>query len=98
MLFLGCVDQVEHVSSDEDRAQLLEVAVLLVLNLSNTPGVLAALDDAAVASLDILLRANDGEWHGRHQAAGVLGSGFVVFLDRWSVDLDSLGLDDSPNL
>lgn len=63
---LGGVDQIEHVSSDEDRAELLEVAVVLVLDLSNTPGVLTALDDAAIASLNVLLGTDNGEGNGSH--------------------------------
>lgn len=52
---LCCVDEIQHVSADQDRPELLEVAVVLVLDLGNTPRVLAALNDAAVAGLDILL-------------------------------------------
>lgn len=55
VVLLGSVDQVKHVGADEDGAKLLEVAVLLVLHLGNTPGVLSALDGAAVVGLDILL-------------------------------------------
>lgn len=95
---LGGVDKVEHVCSDQDRSELLEVAVVLVLNLGDTPRVLATLDDAAITGLDILLGTNNGEGHGVHKAAGVLGSGLVVFLDRGLVDLDVLGLNDGDNL
>lgn len=34
---LGGVDKVQHVSSDQDRSELLEVAVVLVLDLGYTP-------------------------------------------------------------
>jgi hypothetical protein len=34
VLFLGGVDEVEHVGPDEERAELLEVAVVLVLDCS----------------------------------------------------------------
>ena len=98
VLFFGRVDQVKHVCPDEDGTQLLEVAVILVLNFGNTPRVLAALDNAAVTGLDVLLGANDSEGHGCHQAARVLGSGLVILLDGWCVDLNSLSLDDSPDL
>jgi hypothetical protein len=91
------VDQVEHVSSDKDRAELLEVAVVLVLDLSNTPRVLTALDDAAIASLDVLLGTNNGKGDGSHQAASMLGCGLIVLLDRGLVNLDVLGLDDRDN-
>lgn len=95
---LSGVDEVEHVSSDQDGAELLEVAVVLVLDLGNTPRVLATLDDAAIASLDVLLGTDDGERHGGHEAASVLSSGLIVLLDRGLVDLDVLGLNDRDNL
>jgi hypothetical protein len=59
---------------------------------------LATLDDAAIASLDILLGTDNGERHSVHKAAGMLGSGLIVFLDRGLVDLDVLGLNDGDNL
>lgn len=95
---LGGVDEVEHVGSDQDGAELLEVAVVLILDLGNTPRVLATLDNAAVAGLDVLLRADDSEGHSSHKATGVLGGGLVVLLDRGLVDLDVLGLNDRDNL
>lgn len=98
MQLLGGVDEVEHVGSDQDRSELLEVAVVLVLDLSNTPRVLTALDDATIASLDVLLGADNGEGHGSHEASGVLGSGFIVFLDRGLVNLDVLSFNDRDNL
>jgi len=52
---LGCVNEVEHMCSDQDRSELLEVAVVLILDFSHTPGVLSALDDAAIGGLDVLL-------------------------------------------
>jgi len=95
---LGGVDKVEHVCSDQDGAELLEVAVVLVLNLGNTPRVLATLDDTAITGLDVLLGTNNGKRHGVHEAASVLGSGLIVFLDRGLVDLDVLSLNDGDNL
>jgi hypothetical protein len=95
---LGCVDQVKHVCADEDGSEFLEVAVVFVLNLGDTPGVLATLDNASIAGLDILFGADNSEWHGGHERTGVLGSGLVVFLDRWLVDLDSLSFDDRSDL
>lgn len=98
MQLLGGVNKIEHVGSDQDRSKLLEVAVVLVFDLGNTPRVLTALDDAAIAGLDILLGTDNGEWHGSHEASGVLGSGFVIFLDRGLVDLDVLGLNNGDDL
>lgn len=98
VLLLGGVDEVEHVGTDQDRTELLEVAVVLVLHLSDTPGVLTALDNTAIVGLDILLGTDHGERHGGHQAAGVGGSVLVILLDRRGVDLDTLGLNHSANL
>jgi hypothetical protein len=96
--FFGRVDEVQHVGSDQDRAKLLEIAVVFILDFGNTPGVLTSLDNAAIASLDVLLGANDGKWHSGHKASRMLGGSLVVFLDGRCVDLDTLGLDDSANL
>jgi hypothetical protein len=98
VVLLGGMDQVKHVCADEDSAELLEVAVLLVLNFSNTPGVLSALDGTTVVGLDVLLGSDDGEWHSSDQAAGVEKTWFVILLEWWLVDLDALGLNDSSYL
>ena len=98
VLLLGGVDEVEHVGSDQDRSELLEVAVVLVLDLGNAPRVLAALDDTTVTGLDVLLRSNNSERHGVHEAASMLGSSLIVLLDRGLVDLDVLSLDNRDNL
>lgn len=94
---LSGVDKIEHVGADQDGSQLLEVAVVFILDLSNTPGVLTTLDDAAIAGLDVLLRADNGKRHSGHKATRVLGSSLVILLDRGLVDLDVLGLDDAHN-
>lgn len=94
----GRVDQVEHVGADEDGAELLEVAVLLILDLGNSPGVLAALDGAAIGSADVALRSYHGERHGSHQATSVLQAGLVILLEWWGVHLDALSLNDISNL
>lgn len=94
----SCVDQVKHVRANEDGAQLLEIAVLLVLDLSNTPGILATLDVAVVGGRDVALGTDNGEGHGGDQAAGVLETGLVVLLERRLVDLDALCVDNVPDL
>jgi hypothetical protein len=96
--FLRGVDEVKHVSADEDGSELLEVAVVLILDFSNTPGVLTTFYDLAFVVLDVFLGADDGEWHGSRQTTGVSGSVFVVLLNGWLVDLDTLGGNNSTNL
>ncbi len=93
-----CVDEVEHVRADKDGAQLLEVAVVLVLNLCATPRVLATLHDASVGGFHVLLRADDGKRHGGHETTGMSGGSLIVLLDRRSVDLDPLGSNYCSNL
>jgi hypothetical protein len=98
VVLLGGVDEVEHVGADENGAELLEVAVLLVLDFGDTPGVLAALDGAAVVGLNVLLGSYHGEGHGIDEAAGVLHGGSVVVLERRGVDLDALSVNDLAHL
>jgi hypothetical protein len=95
---LGRVDKIQHVGANQDRTELLEVAVILVLHLGNTPSILTTLDDTAVVGLDILFGTNDGERHSSHQAAGVGGGVLIVLLNWRGVDLNALGLDNGANL
>ena len=96
--FLGGVNEVEHVGTDENRTKLLEVTVILVFNFGYTPCVLATLNDTTISGLNILLGTDNSEWHSSHEAAGVLSSGLIVLLNRWGVDLDALRLDDCLDL
>ena len=98
MVLLGSVNEIKHVRADQDCAELLEVAMLFVFNLSDTPSILPALSCATIGGLDIFLRANDGERHGCDETAGVLQTGVIIFLKRWLVDLDALGLNDTSYL
>ncbi|KAI3485853.1 hypothetical protein L1887_50651 [Cichorium endivia] len=90
VLLLGGVDEVEHMRADEQRAQLLEIAVLFVLHLGHTPQVLAALDHAAVGRAHVFGAADDGEGHGAHELLGVLGARRIVHLERRRVGADVL--------
>ena len=83
--------------TNEDRTKLLEVAMILVLNFGNTPGVLTTLDDTTIRGLDILLAADDREWHCRHESTGVLDSSFVVLFERRLVDFDALRFNDGAD-
>ena len=95
---LGCVDQVQHMGADQDRPELLEIAVVLILDLSDAPRVLTALDDAPITGLHILLRADNSEGHRRHQAPGVLSGSLIILLNWRLVNLDALSLNDSTDL
>jgi len=98
VVLLCGVDQVEHVGADQYSAQLLEVAVLLVLDLGHTPGVLSTLDAATVGSSDILLGTDDGERHGSDEGLSVSEGGLVIFFKGRRVDLDALSLNDVADL
>jgi hypothetical protein len=98
VVFFRGVNEVKHVSANKDRAKLPEITVILVLDFSDTPGILATLDNPSVRRLDILFGADDGEWHGSHQTTCVLGSLLVILLNWWLIDLDSLIFDDIANL
>lgn len=98
MGFFCSMDEVEHVSSDEDRAQFLEVAMIFILDLCHTPSILAAFHDTTVGGLNVLLRTNNRERHGCHQATSMLSGMFIVLFDWWLIYFYSLGFDDGSNL
>lgn len=98
VLFFGGVNEIQHVGTDQDRTELLEIAVILVLDFGNTPGILTTLDNTVVTGLDVLLGSDHGERHGSHQAAGMGGGVFVVLLDGRGVNLDALGFNDGLHL
>lgn len=98
VLLLGGVDKIQHVGTNQDRTKLLKVAVVLILNFGNAPGILTTLYDPVVASLHVLLRTDHGERHGSHQAPRVGGSVLIIFFNRGSVDFNALGFNDSFNL
>lgn len=93
----GSRDQVQHVRPDQKRAQLAEIAVALVLDLRNTPEVLATLDHTPVWGLYIFSRADDRERHGIGKHTSVLCSGLVLSLDGGLINANSLRGDDLPD-
>lgn len=78
----------------ESTTETAEVAVLRVVDLSNTPGVDPGADGLAV-NLNLLLRTNDREGHHRAELAVVLNGILVVFLHvvREVVNGDIIVLD-----
>ena len=95
---LRCRDEVEHVRANEEGTQFAEIAVVLVLDLGDTPEILTTLDGATIVGLDVFGTANDGEGHGGGEETGVLGTLLVVGLDWRSIDPDALGTNDIANL
>ena len=98
MVFFGGVDQVEHMGADQDGTQFLEIAVVFVFDLGDTPGILATLGSAAVSGLNIFFGTNDGKGHCVDEAASVVEAGVVVFFERRLVYLDILSLNGVSNL
>lgn len=98
MELLGRRDEVKHVGANEERTQLAEVAVVLVLDLRDTPKVLTTLDDATVGGSHIFGGSDYGEGHGIDQDARVLGTQFIIGLNRSLVDANILSLDYLANL
>jgi len=92
------MDKVKHVSTDKNGADFLEVTVIFIFDFCYSPRILSAFDNATIASLNILLGANDSEWHGSHQAARVLSGSLIVLLYRWLIDRDALSFNDGANL
>lgn len=98
MDLLGGRDEVEHVSPDEQAAQFAKIAVGVVLDFGDAPGVLASLDVSAVVRQDVLCGANHREWHGGHDVGVALGGCVVVAFDQTRVHLDVLCCNHATNL
>ena len=68
-----------HVGSDQHLPELDKVAVILIVDLDNTPGVSTATDGSAVWGLDFVVGANNGKGY----LAGnllILGKSFLIFI------------------
>lgn len=89
-------DQVEHVRANEQRSQLLEVAVVLVLDFRHTPDVLTTLDGAAIGGAHVLGRADDGEGDRINEHLSVLC--VLIIVHRRCVDSDPLSVNNLANL
>lgn len=58
---VGELAELLHVGADQHLTELDEVAVVLVVDLNDTPWVLASTDMATISSLDNLVRSDNGE-------------------------------------
>ena len=86
--------QIRQVTVEESRPDRQEVRVARVVDLDNTPGVLAS-SDLATTDLNDVLRANNGERHEPTEFGVLLDSVLVVLLDivREVVNGDSVVLN-----
>jgi hypothetical protein len=76
---ISILPELLHVSPDEHLSELDEVAVLLVIDLDDTPWVRPPAYFTTIRGLDNLIRADDSE---RNLAGNLLGfsNGFLVFI------------------
>ena len=88
-----------HVCADKHLAQLDEVAVLLVVDLDDSPGVATAADLATFGSGDLGVGTDNGEGYLVHDLV-VLGNGLLIveLVARSLEDLDVVVLDVAENL
>ena len=90
---LGVGNQVEHVRSDQEGAQLFKVAVVLVFDLGHTPKIFTATDDASIVRAHVLGAADNAERHGRHERPRMLGTCLVDGVDGWRKHRDAMRAD-----
>lgn len=96
---VGVLFELLHVCADKHLAKLDEVAVLLVVNLDDTPRVTTSADLAAIGAGDLGSCTDNGEWN-LGQDLVVLSDGFVIIkLVTWTLeDLDVVELDIGKDL
>ena len=58
---VGVLAQLLHVRANKHLAKLDEVAVVLVVNLNNTPGIRTSANRAAIRRVYLLIRADDSK-------------------------------------
>ena len=88
-----------HVGADKHLAKLDEVAVLLVVNLDDTPWVTTSADLAAIGAGDLGSGTDNGKWN-LGQDLVVLGNSLVIIkFVTWTLeDLDVVELDIGKDL
>jgi hypothetical protein len=88
-----------HVGADQHLAQLDKVAVLLVVDLDDTPGVATATDATTISSVDLGVGTNNGERNLGHDLL-VLSNGLLVIklVAGTLEDLDGVLLDIGEDL
>src|SRR5579862_9315512 len=94
MLFFGRLNEIQHVSPNQETSQFLEIAVFLVFDLCDTPEILSSLDDLAFGSLDIFITADDGKGHGSGQISSMIRSLTIILINRRRENVNALCGDD----
>ncbi len=96
---VGMLLELLHVGADEHLAQLDEVAVLLVVDLDGTPGVLTATDSTSVGGLDLVGGTDNSKRNLGHDLV-VLSNGLLIveLVTGPFEDLDTMVLDVGQDL
>ena len=96
---VGVLLELLHVRSDQHLSQLDEVAVLLVINLDDTPWIASSTDFTSIGAGNLGVGTNNGERDLRHDLI-VLGNVLIIIeLISWAFeDLDIVVLNISENL
>ena len=96
---VGVLLELLHVCADKHLAKLDEVAVLLVVNLDDTPRVTTSADLAAIGAGDLGSGTDNSEWN-LGQYFVVFGNGLVIIkLVTWPLkDLDVVEFDICKDL
>ena len=91
---MGDFLEIGEMAVEEGGSDGEEVGVAGIVNLDNTPGVLAGTDGSA-ADLDNILRSDDSEWHEASKFGVLLDGVLVVLLNIVGevIDGDSVVLD-----
>ena len=77
---VGNLLQISQMAVEESRSNGQEVGVARIVNLDNTPRVLAS-SDLAATNLNNVFRANNGEWHKAPELSIFLDSVLVILLN-----------------
>lgn len=86
------VDEIQHAMTHDNLSKPEEVAMVGVVHLGNSPGVLAATSLLSISSNDGVMAADDGKRH----LGGVMGADTIILAG--GVDLDIVSIDGSSNL
>ena len=96
---VGMLLQLLHVCADEHLAQFDEVAVLLIVDLDDTPWVLTSTNLTTIGAGDLRVGPNNCEWNLGHDLVVFGNSLFVVKLVPGTLeDLDGMVFDICENV
>jgi len=87
---IGVLPKLLHVGADEHLAELDEVAVLLIVDLNNTPRVSTATDLTTIGSRHDLVRANNSKWNLAGNLLGLCQRLLILVLVRGGLEYVNL--------